>query len=342
MHGESQDWFFEAKKITAPTLWDEAEKSGLKTAMIRWPATVGAQVSWLIPEVFPVSSHRDFPVGEYMLQHSTPDLIRHLQAKSILPRQNNHESLDLFTCETALSILDTFQPNLMFLHFSLLDHAIHQFGKTSVEAKAAFSKIGSLMRKLLQGIDSSRTTVFIFGDHGFLDFQKKIHINALFKKLDWIKTQDHQILDWKVIAHTSCAQAAVYLKDESLKPQVFEVLKEFSNGLFKVWTRSDLDRFHAFPNAICSIEANPGLSLGQNLDGELLESLPSPRGEHGYFPSSPDLFTEFFACGPPLEKNKNLGKIRVIDIAPTAAELLGLSLNQAEGKSLAIFKHSRD
>lgn len=342
--GESQDWFFNSSKIQTPTLWNETEKRGLKTAIIRWPVTVGAQVSWLIPEVFPTSSNRNFPVGKYMLQHSTPDLVHQLQMKGIEPLQNTHESLDQFTCDAAIYCLKVLQPNFMLLHFSLLDHTIHQHGKDSQEAQNAFAKVDQWIGQILKNIDPDQTSIFIFGDHGFLNFQKRVHVNTLFKEKNWIETQDHQIKDWKVIAHTNCAQAAVYLKDgrvdESFKQRVIELLQENSCGVFKVWTRDDLDRLHAFPQAICAIEANPGFSLGQDLDGLFVEDLPSIRGEHGYFPASAELFTEFFAAGPGIQNNMNLGKIRIIDIAPTAAKVLGFSLPQSQGRCLPIFSKS--
>ncbi|MCS6862203.1 MAG: alkaline phosphatase family protein, partial [Abditibacteriales bacterium] len=42
-------WYADTQHIKATTLWQAAEARGLKTAVILWPTTVGAQVDFLIP-----------------------------------------------------------------------------------------------------------------------------------------------------------------------------------------------------------------------------------------------------------------------------------------------------
>ena len=61
------------------------------------------------------------------------------------------------------------------------------------------------------------------------------------------------------------------------------------------------------------------------------------RGAHGYDPEHPDMGAIFFALGRGVPAGAKLGPIRVIDVAPTAAALLGMEPpEQSEG--LALFQ----
>ncbi len=43
-------WYWYAEDIRAPALWDAARAKGLRTALISWPATLGAQADFVVPE----------------------------------------------------------------------------------------------------------------------------------------------------------------------------------------------------------------------------------------------------------------------------------------------------
>src|SRR5438477_4709547 len=44
-----RDWYWYAKVIKVPTLWDEAHKAKLTTASVFWPVSTGADIDWDIP-----------------------------------------------------------------------------------------------------------------------------------------------------------------------------------------------------------------------------------------------------------------------------------------------------
>src|SRR5712692_5899226 len=51
--GKNQSgWYWYTEDIKVPTLWDAARQAGLTTASIQWPVSVGARVTWNIPEVW--------------------------------------------------------------------------------------------------------------------------------------------------------------------------------------------------------------------------------------------------------------------------------------------------
>jgi len=58
-------------------------------------------------------------------------------------------------------------------------------------------------------------------------------------------------------------------------------------------------------------------------------------GAHGYDPSYPDMGAIFFALGRGVPAGTKLGEVRSIDVAPTAAALLGIDPpSSSEGKAL--------
>src|SRR5262249_30701724 len=52
-------WYWYAEDIKAPTLWDAARQAGMTTASIQWPVSVGARVSWNIPEMWRANTDED-------------------------------------------------------------------------------------------------------------------------------------------------------------------------------------------------------------------------------------------------------------------------------------------
>ncbi len=41
-----------AQDIRVPTVYQLARKQGLKTSLVRWPVSVGAEADWLFPEMW--------------------------------------------------------------------------------------------------------------------------------------------------------------------------------------------------------------------------------------------------------------------------------------------------
>src|ERR1700738_1600643 len=54
-----QGWYWYAEDIRVPTLWDLATGAGRTTASIQWPATVGAHITWNIPEFWRANTEDD-------------------------------------------------------------------------------------------------------------------------------------------------------------------------------------------------------------------------------------------------------------------------------------------
>jgi predicted AlkP superfamily pyrophosphatase or phosphodiesterase len=66
------------------------------------------------------------------------------------------------------------------------------------------------------------------------------------------------------------------------------------------------------------------------------------KGMHGYLPSLPEMATGFIVSGAGVRKGQRVPLVRMLDVAPTVAALLGVELNGAAGLPIAGILESRD
>src|SRR5882672_5830232 len=52
-------WYWYAEDIQVETLWDVATRAGLVTSAVDWPVTVGARLTWNIPQIWRASTPDD-------------------------------------------------------------------------------------------------------------------------------------------------------------------------------------------------------------------------------------------------------------------------------------------
>jgi hypothetical protein len=82
-------------------------------------------------------------------------------------------------------------------------------------------------------------------------------------------------------------------------------------------------------NAAFVLVAAPGYAFSDARTGPIIVDTPG-RGTHGWPPSDPAMAASFIAVGPNIA-HRELGKIRMVDIAPTIARWLGVALPDATG-----------
>jgi len=325
--GESQDWQFDSSAFRVPTLWDVAAKAGLRTALIRWPTTLGARATWLVPEVFPVGSgHFSTDWEETWPMTTQAARLPGFQDWSASPPPTSYLEMDKKLSELTVRLARSHAPDLILLHLAALDHATHQQGIESAEVSEISRFIYELILGILDTLDLSRDQLMLVGDHGFSNFRYRVHINALLAKGGWLRSSNGRIAAWTAVAHTSCAQAAVYLRQPSREEELLAFLRAHQSNVYRVLGRERLRQLGAFPDATCAIDAREGFSMGQELEGPWITKLSKPRSEHGYLPDNPAMHTGFLAAGKGIMPGLNLGVIDIRSITPTICALLGLRL----------------
>ena len=74
--------------------------------------------------------------------------------------------------------------------------------------------------------------------------------------------------------------------------------------------------------------------FGESASGDLIVERPTVGGTHGYLPDDPDMWAMCVIWGPGITPGTRLGKVRLVDLAPTIAALLGLDFGHADGHPL--------
>jgi hypothetical protein len=103
-----------------------------------------------------------------------------------------------------------------------------------------------------------------------------------------------------------------------------------ARGLFRVVGRDEIARVGADPSALLYIEPIEGYSTGAGTTGGFVVA-STRRGDHGYMPDAPAMHTGLIAAGAGIVQGLGIPLARQIDIAPTAARLLGFELAHVEG-----------
>src|SRR6185503_9686537 len=82
------------------------------------------------------------------------------------------------------------------------------------------------------------------------------------------------------------------------------------------------------------LTAKSGYSFSGAAGGPVTAAVPQQAGSHGYLAADPDLDAIFIASGYGVKPGAKFDQVRSIDLAPTIAKLLGVSLPSAKGKAL--------
>lgn len=340
--GQNQSgWYWYSEDIRVPTLWDAAARAGLSTASVQWPVSVGARVTWNIPEFWRAGTPDD---AKLLRAVSTPGLLAELEPElGPYPRALTVES-DEERTRYAVRILEKKRPNLMTLHLIALDHVQHVKGAFTAETFAVLERLDVLvgmLRATAETVAPGGAHVAIVSDHGFGKTAMQLNLHGEFRRAGLLTVgAQGKVTDWKAMPWTAGGAIAVMLKDPGDAATLVEVralLDRLSadpaNGIDRVLDAAALRARGGFPTAAFLVGLKPDWHAGSSLNGPLVGKA-TVAGTHGHLPDLPDLHASFFVVGPGVPAGRALGLIDMRDIATTLARRLNLSLPAAEGKEL--------
>lgn len=334
--------------VRVPTVYDVAHQAGLITASVVWPATRNAKTLTF--------SAPDMPGDEAWTQFGTPAWISELRQAG-LPVDSHGKwcreatggaPRDWLYTRMVRRLLQKHQPNLILVHLVEPDHVQHRTGPRSADAYWCASYSDDRIRDILEAVRESpraqNTFLIVCSDHGFFPFDKVIQPNVLFRQLGFVKLVNGQPAEQKVWAIAQGGSAAVYVLDSANRSSIVSKLAaEFKQveGIAAVLTGpaiKELGQSTAEEDPRCPdlwLAAKKGYSFGETASGEqVVVSRSGIGGSHGYLPDDPDMLAMCVIWGPGIAAGTQLGKIQTVDIAPTAATILGLTLPASDGRSL--------
>jgi predicted AlkP superfamily pyrophosphatase or phosphodiesterase len=338
-----QGWYWYAEDLHVPTLWDAAAKAGRTTASIQWPVTVGAKITWDIPEVWRAGTPED---AKLIRALSTPGLLPEAAQEIGEYRGGIDTSAegDEVRGKYAVWILEKKKPGLLLLHLTALDHIEHETGVFSPEAIAILEKLDAVIGTVWEAAEKiapGRTYFAVVSDHGFVNYDQQLNLFPAFLEAKLFTVDDKgNISDWEAMPWVTGGSAAIVFKDpkdQSTLNEVRALLARLqadpASGIDRVLEAEELHKRGGYPSASFFVGLKPGWRTGSSLTGPVISKV-KPGGTHGELPEVPELHSAFFFAGPGIPAGKNLGLIDMRDIAPTLAKEAGLSLPTADGKPL--------
>jgi len=339
-----QAWYWYAEDLKVPTLYDAAREAGRTTASVQWPVTVGAKITWNIPEVWRAGDENDLKLIHAV---ATPGLMEEVR-KDLGEYRGGIDAVveaDEVRARYAEWIVVKKQPGLLLLHLLALDHVEHETGLYSNEDLAALERLDEAIGKLRATAERTffgRVVFAVVSDHGFVNVQKQVNFGPAFVKAGLITLDEKEkVKDWKAFPWVTGGSAAIVLKDpkdQAVAAQVRELLARLAsdpaNGIDRVLEADDLHKRGGYPTASFFVGLKPGWKNGYVLTGPVVESLKKIVGTHGALNDLPELRSSFFVVGPGVPAGKKFELIDMRDVAPALAGLVGLKLPTADGKNL--------
>ena len=338
-----QGWYWYAEDIRVPTLWDAAAAAGRTTASIQWPVTVGAKITWNIPEYWRAGTADD---AKLLRAVATPGLLAEGKAAIGDYRGGIDTSAegDEVRGKYAVWILQSKHPGLLTLHLTALDHTEHETQPFSGESIAVLERLDAVIgnvRAAAEQLAPGHAIVAVVSDHGFVSYDQQLNLFPAFRDAKLISADEKgNVTDWRAIPWVTGGSAAIVLKDpkdEATLAEVRALLAKLAgdpaNGIDRVLEAEELHNRGGYPNASFFVSLKPGWRTGSSLSGPVISKV-KPGGTHGELPDVPELRAAFFLVGPGVPAGKDLGLIDMRSIAPTLAKEAGLSLPSADGKAL--------
>lgn len=336
-------------RLRGETWYDAAKRMGWSTASLCWPVTRGADtLDFNIPEYY---DQELFDTG------CTASLWEELKAAGLPVERyaewSNDYALrplqDWLTAEIAKYVIARHRPGLLQLHFLLPDTYQHKYGIRSKEAYWSLEyvdeRIGDLLLTLKKNGLFDKTDVFVVSDHGFVDTVKTFYPNVLFKQRGWLDADD--VMGSCVYAVSNGGSGYVYvLEEDAVKRAALlaevRTLLQAQEGVGRLIEREEFPSL-GLPAAGELDEYYPDFAFESEIDcfvhfdheeRDVIKRYSKFIGMHGFLPQREPLKAVFAAAGPSIRAGVRLPEIRIVDVAPTIARLLGTELARADGRAL--------
>ena len=323
--------FDKEKMVQAPTVYDAAYKAGLTTAQVNWVAINRAPtITWAFSE-WPSP---EGPVEREMMRQgiiSATDL-ENFERSNILFR-------DQIWTTAAVHLIREHKPNLLLFHLLSLDSVHHEYGPGSLAGLAAFAFLDGCVARLVKAVEEAgmgeRSTFIVVSDHGFKRYTKQIRPAVALAAAGLAGTA-------YILAEGGSAY--VYFDQSKAQELTTNVVRALE-GVEGIDRIIGPDGFAALglplPDQqpqMCQLvlTGKDGYSFSGSTGGPVTAAIPQQAGSHGYLATDPDMDAIFIASGYGVRAGASLEKIANVDVAPTVARLLGVSLPTASGRPIPI------
>jgi hypothetical protein len=294
-------------------LWLAAAKSGLKTAAVYWPGTIGAEIGFDFPAPKEPQRDHDVPFDDVARKASPPGIVDRVEMASPGFRKELWD--DTSATRAALYLLRVEKPDLLFVQLSDVESEQRETTALGVYSRQALENDDDLIGQILAAVPAGAVVALVSG-HGAENENYIVRPRVLLKgpvevKDGLIGTPDRSVADrLRKLMNDGHRHG---LAREVAMAEVKAKAPSITN-----WVAA----FDTPPNSVASAEdRGPALGPGTHL------------GVSGFWPTRPGYRSVFAVSGEGVPARR-IGEIDLLQIAPTLADVIGVTLPQAKQKSL--------
>lgn len=338
-----EPWRNKSEMVRVPTLYDLAHGAGLTTAQVDWVAILNTPaITWEFAE-------------RPERAEANPSIPREMVAAGRLAQSDvdtfatrNIVWRDEVWTNAGVHILREHRPNLLLFHLLALDSTQHRYAPRTHAAMLSMAHLDTQVARIVQAIEDAglgeKTTIFVLSDHGFKAVKRQILPNAALRQAGLLKTVDGKITEAQAYVVPEGGTALFYVTVPDASGEILNRAKSALAGLEGVAQVIEPSGFAALGLPLPADNPQMGALLLTAKEGYAFSGAAGERtvvdapdgslGAHGYVSTDPDLQALFIASGRGIKPGMVLDSVNNVDVAPTAAALLGLEIANPDGKVL--------
>jgi predicted AlkP superfamily pyrophosphatase or phosphodiesterase len=334
------------ESVRVPTLFDAVRRGGLRSAAFFWPETKDdPAIDFNIAEVFREDGGAD-------PNAVTPGLLDELRKAGVsidgyyafYDDPFGQGAADIALTQAAAYVFKRHTPALTAIHLLVTDKVQHEFGSAHYLARAALTAadhcVGLIRRAVADAKLTADTTIVIGADHGFVTVADEINVAPIVS----VPELEGRVR-WTVDKWYLFAERTEGFEPGRDGPAFDRALARLAStpGIARVIRPEDFaalgfpdydDNPYARGHVIVASDADLHLALDPKSSSMARRRKPSPYHGHGYLPSHQTMRPLLVLSGAGIAQGKALGRVRNVDVAPTIAALLGISMDGVEGRVL--------
>lgn len=344
-----QAWYWYARDIQGDTLFKAGKRAGKTIAAFLWPVNANAEIDHNFAEIFPTQYNENQTI--LSLRNSKLRTILPIEFKFSKYRDGvKQPNLDNYTEKGISYIIDKDNPDMVFVHFIGIDSFKHQYGAHTKEVEEAIVLMDERVQRILsyweEHLDKEDIDLIFLSDHSQKDTSTYLYILDDFRDQAFLEEQNEAILHYKAYPHSAGGSCYVYLhenyrEDTQVKTDLEEFLRSYvekTEGVDRLYLQEDLQLEHADPQAFAMVEAKEGYAFSEYFAGTEFAQTEKKfhLANHGFHPDKKDYDSIFFGLGPSFKEGyREEERKSLVDIGPTLAKILGLSLKNPSGQVMS-------
>jgi predicted AlkP superfamily pyrophosphatase or phosphodiesterase len=338
-----EPWRDKDEMVRVPTLYDAAHDAGLTTAQVDWVAILNAaSITWEFAE------RPDRPEAKAAISREMVAAGAITQADVDSFATRNIVWRDEVWTNAAVHILQQHRPNLLLFHLLALDSTQHRYAPRTPAAMISMAHLDTQVARIVKALEDTglmpTTTIFVLSDHGFKTVKRQILPNAALLKAGLLKVVDGKITDAQAYVVPEGGSALLYVTVPDPAGDILAHAKQALAGLEGIDTSIDPADYARFglpqPSAnpqmgVVFLTAKEGYAFAAAAGSQTAIDAPEGSlGAHGYVSDDAEIQALFIASGRGIKPGATLDRVNNLDVAPTAANLLGVEMKSVEGRVL--------